>query len=84
MSGRRQVVSSIGFEKKNWKNLIFSNLFSSKSYFFCMKLSSMRKMLSFEILHVGIAQKLRNLNIFAHFLAIFHRFLIFPNCFVVF
>ena len=65
----RQEVS-VDFEKKNWKNDFF-NFSWNKSYFFCLKLNSMWKMLSLEVLHVEIAQKLRNLEIsliFCHFL----------------
>ena len=60
----------IGFDKKSEK-FDFFNFFSNKSYFFCVKLNSMRKMLSFEVLHVEIAQKLQNLEfslIFSNFL----------------
>ena len=57
---------SIGFEKKSEKFDSFKKI-SSNSYFFSVKLNSMRKMLSFEVLHVEIAQKLRNLEFFAHF-----------------
>jgi len=39
-------------------------------------------MLSFEVLHVEIAQKLQNLE-FCSFLAIFDRFSIFANFFVI-
>ena len=48
----------------------FFKKFSNKSYFFSVKLNSMRKMLSFEVLHVEIAQKLQNLEfslIFSNF-----------------
>ena len=74
---------SIGFEKKIGKFDFFKK-FSNKSYFFSVKLNSMRKMLSFEVLHVEIAQKLQNLEfslIFSNFLVgfqfspIFLRFL---------
>ena len=45
-----------------------------------MKLNHMRKILSFEVLHVEIAQKLENLEIsliFSHFLMDFQYSLIF-------
>ena len=47
---------------KKSENFDFFTLFSNKSYFFCKKLNSMRKMFSFEVLHVEIAQKLQNLE----------------------
>ena len=62
--------------KDKWSELVltkksekfdFFQFFSNKSYFFCVKLNSMIKMLSFEVLHVEIAQKLQNLKIFTHF-----------------
>ena len=59
------------FFYKNQKSLIFSIFFSNKSYFFCVILNSMIEMLSFEVLHVEIAQKLKNLEIsliFSNFL----------------
>ena len=74
----RQVVS-IDFEKKIEK-LDFFNFSSYKSYFFCLKLNSMWKMLSLEVLHVEIAQKLQNLEILlisSHFLMNFQYSLIF-------
>ena len=61
---------SIGFEKKS-KKFDFFKKFSNKSYFFSVKLNSMRKMLSFEVLHVEIAQKLQILE----FSPIFRNFL---------
>ena len=67
--GRRQVVS-INFDKKIEKNWFFQFFFKQIIYF-CLKLNSMWKMLSLEVLHVEIAQKLRNLEIsliFSHFL----------------
>ena len=65
----RQEVS-VDFEKK-MKKFDFFNFSWNKSYFFCLKLNSMWKMLSLEVLHVEIAQKLQNLEIlliFSHFL----------------
>ena len=62
---------NISFEKKSEKFDFFKK-FSNKSYFFSVKLNSMRKMLSFEVLHVEIAQKLQNLE----FLLIFSNFLV--------
>ena len=65
----RQEVSA-DFEKK-MKKFDFFNFSWNKSYFFCLKLNSMWKMLSLEVLHVEIAQKLQNLEIlliFSHFL----------------
>ena len=50
----------------------FFNFSSNKSYFFYVKLNSMWKMLSFEVLHVEIAQKLQILE----FSLIFSNFLI--------
>ena len=41
------------FEKKNQKNLIFSKFFSNKSYFCSVKLNSMTKNVSYEVLHRG-------------------------------
>ena len=55
---RQQV--SMGFTKKRKKKYFF-NVSSNKSYFFCLKLNSMWKILSFEVLHVEIAQKLQKL-----------------------
>ena len=65
----RQEVS-IDFEKKK-KKFDFFNFSWNKSNFFCLKFNSMWKMLSLDILHVEIAQKLQNLEIsliFSHFL----------------
>ena len=62
---------SIGFEKKLEK-FDFFKYFSNKSYFFSVKLNSVRKILSFEVLHVEIAQKLQILE----FSPIFSNFLI--------
>ena len=69
---RRQVVS-IDFDKKREK-IWFFNFSSNKSYFFCLKLNSMWKMLSLEVLHVEIAQNYKIWK-FCSFLAIFANFL---------
>ena len=58
--------------KKKSEKFDFFKQFSNKSYFFSVKLNLMKKMLSSEVLHVDIAQKLQNLEI----LLIFSKFLI--------
>ena len=58
------------FEKKCEK-INFFNFSSNKWYFFSVKLISTWKMLSFEVLHVEITQKMQNLEfslIFSNFL----------------
>ena len=57
--------------KKKSEKFDFFKIFSYELYFFSVKLNSMRKMLSFEVLHVEIAQKLQNLE----FSLIFNNFL---------
>ena len=57
--------------EKIWFFSIFLDFFETNHTFLCLKLNSMWKMLSLEVLHVEIAQKLQNLEIsliFSHFL----------------
>ena len=52
-----------------------------KSYFFCLKFSSMQRILSFKVLHVEIAQQVQNLK----FSLILDNFLIgFKFCLIYF
>ena len=47
---------------KTMENFDFFNFSSIKKYNFCLNLNSICKMVSFEVLHVEIAQKLQKLE----------------------
>ena len=58
------------FWQKKLEKFDFIKFFENKSHFICVKLHSMKKNISFKVLHVEIAQKLQNLE----YLLIFSNF----------
>ena len=76
MCNWRQLLS-IDYDKE-MENFDYFNFYSNKSYIVCFNLNSICKILSFEVLHVEIANNYKIWN-FRSFLTIFDKFSIFTN-----